>query len=136
MSVLLSIKPAFAEKILSGEKRFEFRRVMPMQTVERVVIYASSPVCQIVGEFAVRGVITARPAELWRLTRSHAGISKAYFDAYFVGREEAHAFEVEKARRYDEPIDPRKVVQTFRAPQSFVYLSSLVGFERRLRAAA
>jgi len=136
MSVLLSIKPEFAEKILSGEKRFEFRRVMPKRDVERVVVYASSPVCRIVGEFTVRRVMTATPGKLWKLTRTHAGIEKHFFEAYFMGRDEAHAFEVDEARRYDEPIDPRKLSRAFRAPQSFVYLDSLVGFDRRLRLAA
>lgn len=125
MSVLLSIKPEFAEKILSGEKRFEFRRVMPKRDVDRVVVYASSPVCRIVGEFTVRRVVTASPKQLWRLTRTHAGIQKRYFEAYFMGRDKAHAFEIDQAQRYDEPIDPRKVRRSFRAPQSFVYLDSL-----------
>jgi predicted transcriptional regulator len=136
MSVLLSIKPKFAEKIFVGEKRFEFRRVMPKRDVERVVVYASSPVCRIVGEFTVRRIMTASPEALWKLTRTHAGINKSYFDSYFQGRSEAHAFEVEEVLRYDEPIDPRRVSRGFRAPQSFVYLKSLGGFERLLRLAA
>jgi predicted transcriptional regulator len=135
MNVLLSIKPEFADKILSGEKRFEFRRVMPKRDVERIVVYASSPVCRIVGEFTVRGVVTASPRGLWRLTRAHAGIPKHYFDAYFRGKEEAHAFEVGEAQGYDEPIDPRKIDPAFRAPQSFVYLDSLAQLERGLRSA-
>ena len=136
MSVLLSIKPEFAEKILTGEKRYEFRRVVPKREVERVVVYASSPVCRLVGEFTVRRVVSAKPKALWRLARSHAGISKRYFDAYFKGREEAHAFEVEGVVRYDEPIDPKSLRRGFRPPQSFLYLDSLEGFESRLRAAA
>lgn len=136
MSVLLSIKPEFAEKILTGEKRFEFRRVIPKREVERVVVYASSPVCRLVGEFTVRQIVTAKPVTLWRRTRSHAGISWRYFAAYFDGRAEAHAFEVDRVVRYPTPIDPRKLSRRFRAPQSFVYLSSLDGFERRLETAA
>lgn len=136
MSVLLSIKPEFAEKILAGEKRFEFRRVMPKQRVERVVVYASSPVCRLVGEFTVRRVVSASPEKLWRQTRNFAGISRRYFDAYFEGRTEAHAFEVEDVLRYDQPIDPQSIYRGFRPPQSFVYLDSLGGFEHRLPSAA
>lgn len=136
MSVLLSIKPEFAEKILTGEKRFEFRRVVPKRSVERVVVYASSPVCRLVGEFTVRRVVSARPAALWRLTRSHAGIPKHYFTAYFKGRSEAHAFEIDSVLRYNEPIDPKVLRRGFRPPQSFLYLDSLEGFESRLQLAA
>jgi len=132
----LSIKPEFAEKILSGEKRFEFRRVMPKREVQHVVVYASSPVRRLVGEFTVRRIVTASPSKLWRLTRSHAGISKGYFDDYFRDRSEAHAFEIGEVRLYERPLDPRKMSPAFRAPQSFVYLSTLKGFERRLAKAA
>ncbi len=136
MSVLLSIKPEFAEKIMTGEKRFEFRRVVPKRDVGRVVVYASSPVRRIVGEFTVRRVVSDRPKALWRLARSHAGISKSYFDAYFEGRDEAHAFEIGSVLRYGEPIDPKGLRLGFRPPQSFLYLDSLEGFESRLRLAA
>ncbi|MEM9462511.1 MAG: ASCH domain-containing protein [Myxococcota bacterium] len=136
MSVLLSIRPEFAEKILAGEKRFEFRRVMPKQRVERVVIYASSPTCRLVGEFTVRRVLSAPPERLWRQTRSHAGIPRHYFDAYFNERTEAHAFEIDEVLRYDQPIDPVTICPSFRPPQSFVYLERLDGFERHLSSAA
>ncbi|MBI6731014.1 ASCH domain-containing protein, partial [Pseudomonas amygdali] len=42
MKVLLSIKPEYAEKILQGEKRFEFRKsVFKNPDVRTVVIYAT-----------------------------------------------------------------------------------------------
>lgn len=136
MSVSLSIKPEFAEKILAGEKRFEFRRVIPKQPVERVVIYASSPLCRLVGEFTVRRVVSGPPGELWRRTRSAAGIPRHYFDRYFEGRTQAHAFEIDAVLRYDQPIDPLRFYRGFRPPQSFVYLDTLGGFEPRLPSAA
>lgn len=136
MSVLLSIKPEFAEKILSGEKRFEFRRVVPKRPVERVVVYASSPVCRVVGEFSVRQVVSDTPKALWRRTREHAGISWAYFIRYFGGRSCAHAFEVEHAVRYAEPIDPKRVDRSFRPPQSFAYLEGFEKLESRIDAVA
>lgn len=43
MKVLLSIKPEFAEKIFSGEKKFEFRRsIFKDKTVKTVLVYASA----------------------------------------------------------------------------------------------
>ncbi len=129
MTVLLSIKPEFAEKILSGEKRFEFRRVMPKRRVERVVLYSSSPIQRIVGEFRVLRVHTASPEALWRRTSASAGIRKAYFSAYFSDRPAAHAFEITEPRRYEHPIDPRVFFAAFRPPQSFMYLDSALSAE-------
>lgn len=88
------------------------------------------------GEFFVLRILSASPAKLWRLASSHAGISRRYFDDYFSERAEAHAFEIGEVRRYEEPLDPRKMSRGFRAPQSFVYLGTLKGFERRLSEVA
>ena len=63
MHALLSIKPEYAEKILKGEKLFEFRKVAFAQEVSKIFIYATSPVCRIVGEFEVGGIIKDSPKE-------------------------------------------------------------------------
>lgn len=125
MNVLLSIKPEYANRIFAGEKRFEFRRVVPKQDVERVFVYASAPVQRIIGEFTVRTVVTSTPEKLWRRTHAHAGIAQEAFMRYFDGCAEAHALEVAEARLYEQPIDPRKRDDKFRPPQSFVYLDDL-----------
>ncbi len=125
MSVLLSIKPEFVEKIFAGEKRFEFRRALPAEEPRRVVVYASSPVQRIVGEFRVRRVLSTTPEALWRRTRKHAGIERDYFERYFEGRQLAHALEIEMTTRYRRPLNPWQSVEAFFPPQSFMYLRTL-----------
>ena len=57
--VLLSIRPEFAEKILDGRKRFEFRRTIFRDTnVTKAIIYASRPVCRVIGEFEIEEVLS------------------------------------------------------------------------------
>ena len=51
MNVILSIKPEFVEKIFSGEKQYEYRKILFKQKVDTVYIYASRPISKIVGEF-------------------------------------------------------------------------------------
>lgn len=41
-AILISIQPEYAEKILSGEKTFEFRRRTAQRPVGLMVIYASA----------------------------------------------------------------------------------------------
>jgi predicted transcriptional regulator len=66
MKVLLSIKPEFAEKIFDGSKRFEFRRnVFKNRDVRTVVVYASSPISKVVGEFDIEMVIRKELEELY-----------------------------------------------------------------------
>src|SRR5258708_33477980 len=86
-SILLSIKPEFVEKIFSGLKRYEFRRVMfKSKSVTKVVVYASHPVQRVVGEFEVGGVLALNRTELWQQTKQFAGIAKNYFDDYFADK--------------------------------------------------
>lgn len=123
--ILLSIHPVYTDRIFDGSKRYEYRKRLPSQTVERVVIYSSSPVCRIVGEFTVSEVVSKSTEELWQETRYVAGIHRVDFFNYFTGRDVAHAFKIGEVTRYSEPVDPRAVGPYFAAPQSFVYLDSI-----------
>lgn len=123
--VLLSIKPLYANRILDGSKRFEFRKRMPALDVDRVIIYASAPTCRIVGEFKVVRRHAGTPAELWDRATGHAGIDRLRFFEYFAGRTAAYAFEVGEVKKYRRPIAPRDHQPGFRGPQSFAYFASL-----------
>ena len=123
MKVLLSIKPEYAEKILSGEKRFEFRKALfKNKDVKTVVIYATMPVGKIVGEFEFDGVVTGTPDAVWSQTESHSGISQDFFEEYFEGREMAHAIKVGNVIRYREPLNLNMIVPNGLAPQSYRYI--------------
>ena len=58
MKIILSIKPEFAAKIFEGTKKYEFRRaIFKNKNVKKVVVYASSPVQKIIGEFEIEDII-------------------------------------------------------------------------------
>lgn len=121
--VLLSIKPHFAEKIFAGSKRYEFRRVLfRSEKVSKIVVYASSPIQRIVGEFEIREVLALQKEKLWRKTRREGGIEKRHFDSYFCGREMAYAIEVLSPRRYSRPLKLSEFCDFTRPPQSFRYI--------------
>ena len=123
ISVLLSIKPRFADAILNGIKFFEFRRsLFRNRDVQRVLIYASSPIQRVVGEFMIDDILTMAPAELWEITCGGSGIDRQYFDEYFAGRETAHALKVSEPRRYAKPLELRSHFSIDRPPQSFCYI--------------
>jgi predicted transcriptional regulator len=120
---LLSIKPVHAEAIFSGKKRFEFRRSIFRKDVQVVVVYMTSPVCRVVGEFDVKHVISEDVDKLWKHTESKAGIGGDLFFRYFAGCDVGHAIAIGDVRRYNEPLDLQKTFGV-RAPQSFMYLKS------------
>lgn len=122
-SVLLSIKPEFVEKIFSGLKRYEFRRVIfKSKNVSKVVVYASHPVQRVVGEFEVGGILALSRHQLWQQTRQFSGIAKAYFDEYFADKETAYAIKINRAKRYSRPMTLENLCPSARPPQSFMYL--------------
>jgi len=123
MKVLLSIKPEFADRILNGDKHFEFRKaVFKNADVKTVVIYATKPVGKVIGEFDIAEVLEGTPNKLWKVTREYAGISKAFFEEYFEGRDTAYAIRVQRPTRYSRPLDLTELLPRGVAPQSFQYL--------------
>lgn len=124
MKVLLSIKPEYAEKILDGDKHYEFRKAIPRAPgVTTVVIYATMPVGKVIGEFDIDQFLSEKPSDLWSITSEFSGITKRFFNEYFQGRDTAHAIKVKEARRYDQPLDLSSVLRSGVAPQSFCYLN-------------
>jgi predicted transcriptional regulator len=121
--VLLSIKPEYAERIFNGTKRYEFRRVVFKEPdVQTVVVYVSTPVRKVVGEFDLEEIITLPKDKLWKLTKAEAGIDKAGYDDYFLDKEFATALKVKKVRRYRKPLCLKEDFQINYPPQSFIYL--------------
>jgi predicted transcriptional regulator len=122
MRVLLSIKPEFADKIFSGEKKYEFRKVIfKRPNIKTVVVYASSPTKKVIGEFEVEEILSQNIASLWNITRQEAGITEEYYLSYFANRTIAHAIKIASVRKYNLPLDLNKVIRT-PPPQSYVYL--------------
>lgn len=126
MNALLSIKPEFAEKILSGQKEYEFRRTSfrDASKVEVVYLYASSPVQKIVGAFTIGDVIGDTPEELWQQFGNQSGISdKARFMKYYEGADDGYAYKINRSHKLETALDPRDYVEEFVPPTSFHYLN-------------
>ena len=123
---LLSIRPKFAEAIIRGEKKFEFRRNMFAKRVDVVLVYATVPIRKVVAEFDVRSVINESLPILWQLTHRQAGINREYFFNYFQGKEYGFAIEIGNVRPYEFPFCPIKELGIY-PPQSFVYLEKFLG---------
>ena len=88
MKIILSIKPEFANKIFEGDKKFEFRRsIFKNKNVSKVIVYASSPISKVIGEFEIGKILFKDLNTLWDETKEYSGITEDYFYDYFVGKE-------------------------------------------------
>ncbi len=123
MKVLLSIKPQFAEKIFNGTKKYEFRKsIFKNNKVKSVVVYASSPVQKVIGEFEIEEILMENPATLWKITHNFSGITKEYFDQYFTARDTAYAIKINRTKKYNSPLNLKTDLGIDFPPQSFMYL--------------
>ena len=123
LNVILSIRPTFCKMILSGQKVYEYRkRIFTRSDVDKVYIYATKPICRIVGYFTIAAMIEDSPNVMWQMTHEGSGITKEYFDAYFKNCDMAHAIKIGEVVKFDTPIDPKKVIKNFTAPQNYRYV--------------
>lgn len=125
MNAILSIKPKFVDEIIAGRKRYEFRKKVFKKDVNTVFVYASSPVCQIVGEFELGDILEGAPDFIWKLTSDRSGITKSFFDKYYRKHNVSFALEIKSFKRYKTPIDPYVTIEGFHAPQSFCYTEAI-----------
>lgn len=119
----MSIRPRYADAIFSGEKRFEFRRAIFRRPVNVVVVYTTSPVSRVVGEFDIESIISDTIEGLWLRTKHCAGIDRKRFFSYFAGRKVGHAIAIGSVRRYRQTLDLSSNFGV-RPPQSFLYLGA------------
>jgi predicted transcriptional regulator len=122
MKVLLSIKPEFAYKIFSGEKKFEFRRsIFKNEKVKTVIVYASYPTQKVIGEFEIKEILNDDLESLWQKTKEFAGIKEEYFFQYFNDKQKGFAIRIKKPVKYKTPLCIKKDFK-IQPPQSFAYL--------------
>lgn len=126
MKAILSIKPEFVEKIISGEKKYEFRKKMFKQEIKSVIIYSTKPVGCFVGEFKLKKVLSGDIEQIWSKTNLYAGISQDFFIEYFKNSDTAYAMRIDDLTVYDDPINPCSIIPNFKPPQSFCYVSENV----------
>lgn len=119
--MLLSINPEHVENIVNGNKKYEYRKVRCRSTVDKIIIYVTSPVMKVIGEVDILDVIEDTPIKVWNMTSEQSGISKEFYYHYFGNKNHAVAYKLGKVIKYDTPL----VLSDFgvnAAPQSFVYV--------------
>ncbi|MGZ3835858.1 MAG: ASCH domain-containing protein [Mucilaginibacter sp.] len=121
MKVVLSIKPEFAFKIFEGTKRFEFRKtIFKNPSVKKIIVYASSPVQQVIGEFEIDEILMLEKNKLWELTQEDSGISEYFFFKYFEQKKDGYAIKIKNTKRYSVPKCLKSDFNLL-PPQSFAY---------------
>lgn len=139
-AVLLSLKPRWAEAILSGRKRVEIRRVFSKHWAHgQAFLYSSHPVKQLVGEARIASVTEGRPDDIWERFGAEIGCTRAELDEYARGADQLYAIELEQPRAYRPSLhlaDLRAMLgEPLRPPQSYATLATSPGWSSAVTVA-
>ena len=121
-TILLSIKPKYVEEILNESKKYEYIKRIAKKPVERILIYATHPMKEIVGEVQVTEVIRDSPEALWKQTKELSGIDEEAFFEYFGSNAIGYAYELGELNVLEKALSLSSFGVTV-APQSFCYIN-------------
>ena len=122
--ILMPINPCYVEEILSGRKRYEYRKIKPKRNnIEKIIIYSTSPVKKVVAEVEVEAIIEETPEKVWELTKDYSGITKQSYYNYYKNKEKAIAYKLGRVKKYKEPKNLSEFGINY-IPQSFIYLEN------------
>lgn len=129
-ALFLSVRPTFAQRILSGAKTIELRRVRPnVATGQPVLIYSSSPVMALLASARIDFIFSGNPCDLWDSVRHEAGVTRDEYDAYFDGAVVAVGIRLAAVKRLTNPIRLEELRQRwpwFKPPQSYRYVEAQI----------
>lgn len=118
----MSIHQRWAEAIMDGRKRVEFRKRRLAPDIETVIVYATAPVSKVIGRFTVEGIVSGTPAEIWARFGDVGVIDYASYCSYYDGSDSAVAIVVGEAERFEDPVALADIQPRPAVPQSFAYL--------------
>ncbi len=120
--ILLSLQPQYWHLILSGAKKYEYRRLFREDAVQ-AYIYLSSPRKEIVGFIDFDSPLIRPPAEIATLAESQSPGSRQRILDYFGDRTQAFAIPILSYELF-KPISLSELRERFNftAPQSYLVL--------------
>lgn len=126
-AILLSVRPIYADALLSGRKTAEVRRRFPEQPSDvEVFLYSSTPVRAVVGTVRLDSIDRPDTSSVWDLYRNEIEIPEGPLSEYLAATESAAILRVSQPKKWARPVslaDLRRVVG-IEPPQSFRYLDA------------
>lgn len=125
--LFIAVKPEYANKLISGKKDIELRKMKPnVQPGDYVIIYASAPVKAVVGFGKVKTIIMCSTQEMWNKHSERLGISEQSFFSYYMGYHKAVGIEFEMIKSITPIglVELRNVDPNFQPPQIYRYVTN------------
>jgi predicted transcriptional regulator len=133
-TLLLSVRPRFADAILHGRKSVELRRGrVGAQAGAAVILYATAPTMAILGTAFIKDVDTAAPSDVWERHCAALDLDHHEFKDYTQGCRVASALVLEQPAQLLAPvhISVLRSLAPFQPPQSYRYVTDTDPVELR-----
>jgi predicted transcriptional regulator len=124
--LLVSMKPQYAERVLSGSKLIEIRKRFSERWIGcKALLYSSSPQKALVGEATISSVTSGTPKDIWARFHEGLGCNLIELLAYAGQAPEVTAIELDDVYPYKEPITLSQIShllglqEDLRPPQSY-----------------
>jgi predicted transcriptional regulator len=125
--ILMTIKPQYVEKIITGAKQIEVRRSnLNLEKGDVIFIYSSKPESSVIGCVKVKLIERLAKDELWFKYKAKLGISLEEYDIYLKTKIVATAIHLADFEALKSPISLQslhRLLPGFRIPQSYLYLN-------------
>jgi predicted transcriptional regulator len=126
-ALLFSLKPQFADLVIKGSKRVEFRRRFSTKMEGAFAyFYISSPIKRIMFSSMLSKVHYSNVNDLWKRFHSIGGVSEEDYFAYFNGTNNGYAIELDNVQILSKMLSLESIrdrfMPTFRPPQSYYNL--------------
>lgn len=128
--LIISVKPEYARKILTGEKTIELRKSAPKKVGKDdfLLLYVTSPIKEIWGIYKIEDIFKDTPEQLWKLHGDKTGIEKTNYKDYFSKSKNAYGIKLKEIKQLSnlsiKLSDLRKVLPNFMPPQTYSYIDA------------
>lgn len=120
--ILMPINPKYVDEILSGRKKYEYRKIKAKKdNIDSMIIYSTSPVMKVVAEVTITNTLEGTPQEIWDITKEYSGVTHDFYNSYYKDKNKAIAYEIGKINKYNIPKELSEIGINY-VPQSFVYM--------------
>lgn len=126
--LIISVKPEYARKILTGEKTIELRKCAPKKVGKDgyILIYVTAPIKELWGIYKIENIIKESPNTLWENFGKQTGITKQEFNDYYKENKNAFGIQLQEVRnlfKHSIKLDNLKsLIPGFMPPQTYRYI--------------
>lgn len=121
-NIILPIKSKYFDLIISGKKKYEYRKNKFKYEIDIIYFYITSPVQAVVGSCECANILFDSIENIWKLTQFEAGLHKdEYFD-YFKKSKKACAINIRNLQLFNEQKKISEICSKKSPPQNFFYI--------------